>query len=103
MIRASRLDTKGTLPMPRLLQYVSGVRLVVDVYDHRLWHFTIRGRRFDLRERGGSYVLQTDDGTKLGSFDDWDRAIVIARDHAHRAITERIPVIAPVARPQTGR
>ena len=81
--------------MPRLLQYVSGIRLTVDRYDHRLWHFMIQRRRYDLRERGGSYVVQAEDGTKLGTFDDWSKAVASAREHAHRAITERIPVIPP--------
>ncbi len=80
--------------MPRLLQYVSGVRLSVDPYDHRLWHCTIQRRRYNLRERGGAYLVHAEDGTKLGTFDDWGKAIASAREHAHRTITERIPVIA---------
>ncbi|MDQ6601377.1 MAG: hypothetical protein M3176_05155 [Chloroflexota bacterium] len=81
--------------MPRLLHYVSGVRLIVDPYDHRLWHFAIRSKRYDLQTRGGSYILRTDDGVLLGRFQDLDKAIQGAREHAHSAATERIPLIAP--------
>jgi hypothetical protein len=36
----------------------------------------------------------------LGTFHDWSRAIDTAREHAHAAATERIPVVTPgMARP----
>jgi len=79
--------------MPHLLHYVSGVRLIVDPYDHRLWNFTIHGKRYNLRARGGSFVLRTDAGDPLGSFTDWSKAVAAAREHAHTAITDRLPVI----------
>ncbi len=70
--------------MPRLLRYVSGVRLIADPYDLRLWHFAIRGKRYDLHARGGA---------PLGRYSDWTQAVAFAREHAHTAITERIPTI----------
>ena len=79
--------------MPRLLHYVAGVRLVVDPYDHRLWHFAMLGKRYTLRDRGGTAALQTDEGMPLGTFHDWSRAVATAREHAHTASTERIPII----------
>ena len=80
--------------MPRLLQYVSGVRLIVDPYDHRLWHFTVQGKRYDLRARGGSYVLRTETGEPLGTFNDLNRAVERSREHVHAAATERIPILS---------
>ncbi|GEM_PF-3983176 len=81
--------------MPRLLHYVSGVRLTVDPYDHRLWHFVIRGKRYDVQTRGGSYILRSDDGLMVGRFLDLSKAVQGAREHAHSATTERLPIIAP--------
>lgn len=80
--------------MPRLLQYVSGVRLIADPYDRHLWHFAIQRRRYDLRARRGRFLLQTEGGAPLGMFDDWNRAIACAREHRYAADTERIPVVA---------
>jgi hypothetical protein len=80
--------------VPRLLHYVAGIRLVIDPYDHRLWRFAMHGKRYTLRDRGGSAVLQTEDGAPLGTFHDWSRAIATAREHAHTATTEQIPIIA---------
>ena len=81
--------------MPRLLRYVSGVRLIADPYDLRLWHFVIRGKRYDLHARGGSFLLEEDGGAPLGRFSDWTHAVAHAREHAHSAITERIPTVPP--------
>ncbi len=81
--------------MPRLLRYVSGVRLIADPYDLRLWHFAIRGKRYDLHARGGTFVLKEDGGAPLGRYSDWTHAVAYAREHAHTAITERIPTIPP--------
>lgn len=80
--------------MPRLLRYVSGVRLIADPYDLRLWHFAIRGKRYDLHARGGSFLLKEADGMLLGRFSDWAQAVAHANEHAHTAITERIPMIS---------
>src|SRR5258708_1304377 len=93
--RASPRYRKGAQSMPRLLHYVSGVRFIVDPFDHRLWHFTIRGKRYQLRERSGGYMLQDDDDAPLGRFTDWGAAVAAAREHMHAAVTERIPVIPP--------
>ena len=79
--------------MPRLLRYVSGVRLIADPYDLRLWHFTIRGKRYDLHARGGSFLLKEEGGGPIGRYSDWTHAVAYAREHAHTAITERIPTI----------
>ncbi len=79
--------------MARQLHYVSGVRLIVDPYDIRLWHFTMQGKRYDVRTKGGAFLLSTDDGTLLGRYTDWSRAIAGAREHAHSAATERLPAI----------
>lgn len=87
---------KWGLDMPRLLHYVAGVRLIVDPYDHHLWNFTIRSRRYHLRARGGTFVLRTDDGTLLGTYNDWNLAIAAAKEYAHKAITEPIPIVARV-------
>jgi hypothetical protein len=95
MGRTIPMKMKGSLPMPRMLQYVSGVRLIIDLYDSRLWHFTIHGKRYDLRARGGAFTLHADDGTLLGRFHDWSPAVAHAREHAHTAATERLPVIPP--------
>ncbi|MHB8648460.1 MAG: hypothetical protein ACYDAR_21980 [Thermomicrobiales bacterium] len=81
--------------MQRLLHYVSGVRLIVDPYDHRLWHFVIRGKRYDVQTRAGSYILRSDDGVMVGRFLDLSKAVQGAREHAHAAPTERFPIIAP--------
>lgn len=81
--------------MQRLLRYVSGVRLIADPYDLRLWHFAIRGKRYDLYARGGSFLLKEDGGAPLGRFSDWAPAVAHAREHAHTAITERIQTIPP--------
>jgi hypothetical protein len=54
----------------------------------------MRGKRYTLRDRGGSAVLQTEDGAPLGTFYDWGRAIATAREHAHAAATEQIPIVA---------
>ena len=81
--------------MPRLLRYVSGVRLIADPYDLRLWHFAIRGKRYDLHARGGSFLLKEADGAPLGRFSDWSPAVAHAREHASTAITERIQTIPP--------
>ncbi len=84
--------------MPRLLHYVSGVRLTVDPYDSRYWHFTISGKRYNLRSRGGGFVLHADDDTILGRYEDWSKAVAFAREHAHTANTERLPIITPYTR-----
>lgn len=68
--------------MPRYLRDVSGVRLIVDRYDLRLWHFAIHGVRYDLHERGGRFLLRTANGAPLGRFADWTEAIAGARRHA---------------------
>ncbi|MDQ2786934.1 MAG: hypothetical protein M3Y58_18240 [Chloroflexota bacterium] len=81
--------------MPRLLRYVSGVRLIADPYDLRLWHFAIRGKRYDLHARGGTFVLKEEGGTPLGRYSDWTDAVAYAREHAHTANTERMPTIPP--------
>lgn len=81
--------------MPRLLRYVSGVRLIADPYDLRLWHFAIRGKRYDLHARGGTFILKEDGGAPLGRYSDWTDAVAYAREHAHTAITERIQTIPP--------
>ncbi len=81
--------------MPRLLRYVSGVRLIADPYDLRLWHFAIRGKRYDLHARGGTFILKEDGGAPLGRYSDWTDAIAYAREHAHTAITERMPTVPP--------
>ena len=39
--------------------------------------------------------IATDDGTLIGRFTDWSRAIASAREHVHAAATERLPVIPP--------
>ena len=89
--------------MPRLLRYVSGVRLIADPYDLRLWHFTISGKRYDVHTRSGSFLLQADDGTPLGRFYDWAQAIACAHERAHEAVTERLPVISPYTRASISR
>ncbi len=89
--------------MPRLLRYVSGVRLIADPYDLRLWHFTISGKRYNVQTRGGSFVLHADDGTPLGRFHDWSQAIACADARAHEATTERLPVISPYTRASLAR
>ena len=76
--------------MPRQLQYVAGVRLIEDAYDRWQWHFVIARKRFTLYARGGAYVLCSDDGMKLGTFDDVSRAVAQAREHAQTANTERL-------------
>lgn len=81
--------------MPRLLRYVSGVRLIADPYDLRLWHFAIRGKRYDLHARGGTFILKEEGGAPLGRYSDWTDAVAYAREHAHTAITERIQTIPP--------
>ena len=90
IIRTAQPTTKGTLPMPRQLQYVAGVRLIEDAYDRWQWHFVIARKRFALRARGGAYVLCSDDGMRLGTFDDVSRAVARAREHAQTANTERL-------------
>jgi len=102
IVRNLRIDERRVLiaherghAMPRLLHYVSGVRLIIDPYDHRLWHFVIRGKRYALQTRGGSYILRSDDGVSLGRFVDVSKAIQGAREHAHSAATDRIPLVAP--------
>ena len=80
--------------MSRLLQYVSGVRLVADAFDPRLWHFTIRGNRFHLRTRGATAVLLGQDGTPLGTFTHWDAAIAGAQERAQPRATGSFPVVA---------
>lgn len=89
--------------MPRLLRYVSGVRLIADPYDLRLWHFTISGKRFNLHARGGSFLLQADDGAPLGRFHDWSQAVACAHERAHDAATEPLPVISPYTRASIAR
>jgi hypothetical protein len=90
--------------MPRLLRYVSGVRLVADPYDLRLWHFTISGKRYNLQAaRGGSFLLQADDGTALGRFQDWSQAVACANERAHDSATERLPIISPYTRASLAR
>lgn len=89
--------------MPRLLRYVSGVRLIADPYDLRLWHFTIGGNRYRLHARNGSYLLQTDDGAPLGRFHDWSPAVARAHERTHEAGTESLPVISPYTRASTAR
>ncbi len=81
--------------MARLLHYVSGIRLMADAYDPRLWRFSIHRKRYLLRSRGGTFVLQTEDGTAVGTFRDWNAAVAEAREHAHAASTDRIPLIIP--------
>lgn len=87
--------------MPRQLQYVTGVRLIEDAYDRWQWHFVIARKRFALRARGGAYVLCSDDGMRLGTFDDVRRAIAQAREHARMADTERFPTSPPHPRRPT--
>ncbi len=87
--------------MPRQLQYVAGVRLIEDAYDRWQWHFVIARKRFALRARGGAYVLCSDDGMRLGTFDDMSRAVAQARAHAQMANTERLPT--PTSPPQQRR
>ncbi len=45
IIRTAQLTMKGTLPMPRQLQYVAGVCLIEDAYDRWQWHFVIARNR----------------------------------------------------------
>jgi len=87
--------------MPRQLQYVTGVRLIEDANDRWQWHFVIARKRFDLRARGGAYVLCRDDGMKLGTFDDVRRAVAQAREHAQMANMERLPTSPPYPRRPT--
>ena len=89
--------------MPRLLRYVSGVRLVADPYDLRLWHFTINGKRYNLTTRGGAFLLHTDDGASLGRFQDWSQAVACANERTHDAATERLPIISPYTRASLAR
>lgn len=79
--------------MPGQLHYVASVRLIADPYDRWLWHFSIMGKRYDLRARAGAFALHAEDGTRLGVFDDESRAIGRAREHARMAHAERIPAI----------
>lgn len=81
--------------MARLLHYVSGIRLIADAYDLRLWRFTIQRKRYLLRARGGTFVLQTEDGRAVGTFRDWTAAVAEAREHARAANTDRIPLVRP--------
>lgn len=89
------MERERDLTMARLLHYVSGVRLMADAYDPRLWHFSIHRKRYLLRARGGIFVLQTEDGAALGTFRDWNAAVAEARAHAHAARTDHIPLISP--------
>ncbi len=87
--------------MPRQLQYVAGVRLIEDAYDRWQWHFVISRNRFTLRARGGTYVLCSDDGMRLGAFDAVSRAVAQAREHARMADTERLLISPPHPRRPT--
>jgi hypothetical protein len=90
--------------MPRLLRYVSGVRLIADPYDLRLWHFTISGKRYNLlAARGGSFLLHADDGTPMGRYHDWAQAVAFANERAHDSATERLPIISPYTRASLAR
>ena len=80
---------KGTLPMPRFLRDIAGVRLIVDRYDPQVWHAVIGKQRYHLRERGGTVLLYVEDGRLLGHFTDWDPAVAGARAHAEAAGTLR--------------
>ena len=78
--------------MPRSLQYICGIRLAVDPFDHTLWHFALRGTRYALRERGGTVIVETDAGTSLGRFVDGEQAMTYAFAIAGIAPTGRIPL-----------